>query len=103
MHTLKIFYRPDQYPQWVPWREFTQKFDVIGQVGAIDAGGVPTARAGFAPRVSLGKPPDDCDPTTGRRLRRGYEFQVKFVGTGHVILDRFRIHAQKLVERSTAK
>jgi hypothetical protein len=103
MHTMRIYFKPDQYPEWTLWREFIGKFDMIGQAGAIDSNGVPSARAGFAPRVPLGKPQNDCDPTTGRNLRRGFDFQVKFKGTGHVVLDRFRLHAQKLVEKSTSK
>jgi hypothetical protein len=103
MHTLKIFYRPDEYPDWVLWREFNQKFFMIGVAGAIDAGGNPVARPGFAPRVPLGKPQNDCDKTTGRHLRRGYDFQIKFSGTGHVVIDRFRLHAQRLIEKSTSK
>ena len=66
-------------------------------------GGVPTARAGYAPRVSFGKPGDDCDPNTNRRLRLGFQFQVRFQGTGHAAISRFRIHAQKLIERSRAE
>lgn len=103
MHTLKTFYRPDNYPNWIPWKEFRQKFDIIGKASALEFNGVPSAQPGFAPRQSFGKPSDACDPTTGRRLRRGFEFQVKLNGTGHVVLDKFRIHAQKLVERSRAK
>lgn len=103
MHTLTISYKPDNYPFWVPWREFSQRFDLIGKKGALGAGGIPLARAGFAPRVSLGKPSDDCDPNTSRKLRRGYEFQVKLNGTGHVVIDRFRVHAQRIVERSRAQ
>jgi hypothetical protein len=103
MHTLQVFYKPDQYPSWVMWREFSQKFDLIGKAGAIDAGGIPSARPGFAPRIPLGKPQNDIDPTTGRLLRRAYDFQVKFKGTGHVVIDKFRLHAQKIVEKSTSK
>lgn len=103
MHTMRVYYRPDQYPSWILWREFAQKFDMIGKPGAIDMAGLPTARAGFAPRVPLGKPRNDCDATTGRQLRRGYDFQIKMVGTGHVIIDRFRLHAQKIIEKSTSK
>ena len=71
--------------------------------GLIDAGGDATARPGFAPRVSLGKPANDCDPTTSRKLRRGYDFQIKFSGTGHIVIDRFRLHAQSQIETSRAK
>lgn len=103
MHTLKVFYRPDNYPEWVPWRDFSQRFNIIGNPGSLDAGGLPIARAGFDPRVSFGKPANKCDPNTNRRLRRGFEFQVKLQGTGHVVIDKFRIHAQRIVERSRAQ
>lgn len=104
MHTLTISYRPDNYPEWLPWRDFTGEFTLIGKGGALGVGGVPSARAGFAPRTSLGKPQTVIDVLeTGRNLRRGFDFQVRFKGTGHVILDRFRLHAQKLIERSTAR
>lgn len=104
MHTLTIYYRPDSYPDWIFWKRFQQQFDLIGKPGALDGGGIPTARPGFAPRVSFGKPSDQTDPnSTNRRLRRGYQFQVRFVGVGHVILERFRIHAQTQIERATAQ
>lgn len=102
MHTLRVAYKPDGYPNWVPWREFLQAFDLIGSPSLLDIAGIPTARAGFAVRVSLGKPQDACDPTTKRRLRRGYQYQVKFSGTGHIIFDRFRLHAQRQIEKSTS-
>jgi len=104
MHTLKIFYRPDNYPDWVKWREFEGEFSTIGDPSALGVGGLPNARPGFIPRLSLGKPADDADTLqTNRKLRRGFNFQVKFVGSGHLVLDRFRLHSQKLFERSTAR
>lgn len=103
MHSLKIYYKPDNYPYWVFWKEFTQELGLIGKPSALGAGGIPTAVPGFIPRLSFGKPPNDTDVfSTNRKLRRGYEFQVKFVGTGYVILNRFRLHAQKETERSRA-
>jgi hypothetical protein len=102
MHTIQVFYRPDDYPEWIPWREFTQKFDIIGKAGSLDIGGVPTARAGFAPRIPFGKPAYACDPTSGRSLRRGFEFNVKFKGTGYCCFNRFRIHGMKLIEKATS-
>lgn len=100
---LRVYYRPDNYPYWVRWKEYIAKFDMIGLPSALDAGGLPTVKAGFAPRESFGKPPDKCDEdSTNRILSRGYQFQVKLVGTGHVVIDQFRVHAQRLIERSTA-
>jgi hypothetical protein len=104
MHTLKIDYRPDNYPDWIPWREFSELLSSIGKPSKIGIGGLPSAKPGFYPRLSFGKPPSDGDTQqTGRSLRRGYNFQVRFRGTGFIVLDRFRIHAQKLIERSTAQ
>jgi len=103
-HSIKVSYRPDNYPEWIPWREFDARhLGLIGRAGAIDNGGLPTARAGFRPRLSFGKPKNESDKTTRRNLRRGFQFQLKFNGTGHIVLDRFRLHAQKQVERATAK
>jgi len=103
MKPIKVHYRPDDYPYWTLWKEVSGKLEMIGRPGDIDAGGIPTARPGFAPRLPLGKPSNACDPITGRRLRRGYDFQIKFSGSGHVMLDRFRLHAQRQTESSTAK
>lgn len=103
MDALIVSYRPDEYPDWIRWKGFTSdKLKLIGNPGALEANGVPSAHPGFYPRLSLGKPSNTCDPTTKRITRRGYMFQVKFNGTGHFIIDRFRLHAQKLVERATA-
>lgn len=104
MHSLKVYYRPDNYPEWVPWKEFHDQFSMIGDAGSLGTGALPSARPGFAPRTSLGKPPDSADKlATNRNLRRGFSFQVRFVFRGHVVFDRFRLHAQRLVERSTAR
>lgn len=104
MHTLTVYYKPDEFPEWLLWKNFSPAtFNLIGQAGSLNASGLPTARAGFVPRLSLGKPQNESDPTTGRKTRRGYQFQLKFVGTGHVVLDRFRLHAQRQVENSKAK
>jgi hypothetical protein len=100
---LRTFYRPDNFPEWLPWKAFEKGFSQIGRSQNINAGGVPTARPGFIPRLSLGKPPDRCDSqSTKRGLRRGYQFQILIRGKGHAVIDRFRIHGQKLTERATA-
>ena len=101
MHSLQVFYRPDSYPEWVLWKDFPpDSFGMIGTRGSLDLGGNPTIRPGFAPKIPFGKPNDDTDPTTGRRLRRGFHFQVRIKGKGHVVMERFRLHAQRLVENS---
>src|SRR5438477_1440850 len=101
-NTMQAFYRPDNYPDWVPWNEFPP-LNAIGDAGALSLGGIPTLRAGFAPRQTLDKPKMDVDPSTKRKLTRGFEFQVKLEGTGHVVIDKFRLHAQKQTENSRAR
>jgi len=103
MHSIRIFYRPDDYPEWLQWKDFVQQFQMIGLPGELDAGGRPKTRPGFAPRATLEKPENRCDTNTGRNLRRGYQFQVRMMGRGHAVITRFRLHAQKLVENSKAK
>jgi hypothetical protein len=104
MHTLGVAYRPDNYPDWVPWRTFENRFELIGKKGALKEGAVPSAKPGFVPRTSFGKPPNDCDDlSTNRNLRRGYKFQVRLSGSGHIVIDQMRLHAQRLVERSRAQ
>jgi hypothetical protein len=100
-HSLTVYYRPDNYPDWIQWKDFPDRFSIIGRSQALDSGAIPSARAGFAPRVPLGKPPNACDPnSTSRNLRRGYFFQVRLKGTGHMTVERFRIHGQLLTEKS---
>jgi hypothetical protein len=104
MTTLKVFFKPDNYPDWVFWKRFDDVFQMIGQPGELDIAGLPSARAGFFPRVSFSKPNNACDTEeTIRRLRRGYHFQVRLVGLGHARIDRFRLHGQTLIESSRAK
>ena len=101
---FNVYYRPDGFPDWIVWKQFSdQQFDIIGIPGMVDIACMPTAQEGFYPRTSFGKPPNQCDTSSTRRsLRRGFDFQVRFLGTGHVVLDRFRLHAKTLVEKSLA-
>src|SRR4029077_19456325 len=102
-HTLHIDFRPDNYPEWIGWREFNQ-LSTIQEPSRLGRGGLPDTRAGFYPRLSFGKPQVAGDrKATGRKFSRCYNVQIRFRGTGYVVLDRFRLHAQKLIERSTAQ
>lgn len=104
-HKLQVDYRPDNYPDWIAWRQFDENdIDMINAPGKLGIGGLPIARGGFFPRLSFGKPQDGGDrQETGRSLRRCYNVQVRFRGNSYLVLDRFRLHAQKLVERATAQ
>ena len=63
---FQVFYKPDQYANWVPWFSWTV------------AGASP-----YYPRMGFGEPSGQvCDPTLKTPLRCGYTFQVRFVITG---------------------
>lgn len=67
-----VFWKPDQYPTWVPWQSFFEE----------NTGGSP----GFRPRIGLGNPsPTPCDTVNNRPLRQGFTFQIRVVITGHCV------------------
>lgn len=71
------YYKPDQYPCWIPWIAWSEC--------ATQNTGDPTdlTKPQFRPRMGLGTPSaNDCDPSTNRPLREGYTYQFKLVVTG---------------------
>jgi len=70
---FQAFYKPDQWPNWVPWYSWTEKFNPNPKQGD----------PGFRPRMGLPIPDiKPCDETNERPLREGFCFQVKLVITG---------------------
>jgi len=70
---FQVYWKPDQYPCWVPWAAWTE-CSTIGE----------NAQPQFRPRMGFGRPPVNlCDPSTNRPLCEGYQFQVKMIVTGH--------------------
>ena len=72
---FQAYYRPDDWPCWVPWASWQECEDNT----------IATAtQPGFRPNMGLGEPdPAPCDPTNDRPLREGYTFHFKLVVTGH--------------------
>jgi len=67
--TFQVYYKPDQYPCWTPWFSWSE---------------CGTGKDQFRPRMGLGEPNSRiCDNITGRPMREGFSFQLKFVITGH--------------------
>jgi hypothetical protein len=67
---FNVFYKPDQWPCWVPWFKWKEC-----------AG--PQANQ-FRPRMGLGEPsPTPCDGITDRPLREGFTFRVMLTIVGH--------------------
>lgn len=74
---FQAFYKPDQYPCWIPWHSWSEC--------AVQNTGKSTdnTKPQFRPRMGLGKPsPNVCDPSTKRPLPDAYNYQFKLVITG---------------------
>lgn len=90
---FQSFYKPDQYPCWIPWFSWEECSNVTG-------GG----NLGFRPRMGMGKPPLVCDPNNANRpLSWGYTFQFKLIVTGHCIVKGARFRATVMAEPMIAK
>lgn len=79
---VKVEYRPDFYPCWVPWKELDICADTT----------IPDGKPGYRTRVSFGEPAGDaCDEANGnRQLRVGHFFQFRFTFTGKAKFMGFR-------------
>lgn len=105
---IEVFYKPDQYPEWLAWQpseDGSCALDIVSKIGTcgeITCGMCPTVRRGFSPRIKLKKPDTQCDATTSRNTRLGYEHQVKIRWTGNMAINQLRIANQKLVENPKA-
>lgn len=78
---FQVFYKPDQYPCWTPWYEWSicNKNPDLQPQNLTSILNPP----GFRQRIGLGNPsPVPGDPNTGFGLREGCTFQVKIVITG---------------------
>lgn len=72
---FQVFYRPDDYPSWIPWLAWSEE----AKLDAPDA-----SKPQFRPRMGLGEPSGmPCDSVTNRPFREGYYFQIKVIITGH--------------------
>lgn len=90
---FNIKYRPDQFPCWFDWREFSvcAKDNNCDEVPADPmACQTPvTFESQYRPRLSLGQPENKIEPILEKSSRFGYEFQVRIQGTGNCELRRF--------------
>jgi hypothetical protein len=72
-----VYYKPDQYPKWVPWFSWCECQDTS----------VPNSKPGFRPRMGLGEPDAKVyDVSNNRPLREAYTFQIRIVLRGHCTL-----------------
>jgi len=80
--TVQVYYRPDFYPCWTKWNEFS----VCSSLEAINS------KSGYRMRIGLGQPSvEDCEIGNNRPLRLGYFFQLRVVITGSCVWKGIRV------------
>ena len=81
---FEVYYKPDQYPCWIPWFAWSECAPKTTDI----------SKPQFRPRMGLGEPSGTpCDASTNRPFREGYTFQVKWVIRGHCRVLGFRAKA----------
>lgn len=89
---FQLFYKPDQYPNWVPWGSFSIcslvsqcQPDVNNCIFKINA-------RTYAARITFPQPSDDCNVMTSKPLREFHECQFQLTWQGHLTVRRFMTH-----------
>jgi hypothetical protein len=99
---FKIYYRADNYPCWVEWDEFSFCSLVDEpEINETDPLSPITPRALQQSRTQrrLAAPSDECDPTTKKLLRLGYNFQFRLEWAGVCRIEKFLAHALETAEQ----
>lgn len=74
---FQAFYRPDQYPCWIPWHAWS-----VCSNQPTDA--LPNLKPTYRTRMGLPQPDGSvCEGVNNRPFREGYTFQFKLQITGH--------------------
>lgn len=94
--TFQISYKPDDYPNWVPWQTFTLCSTVSQCAPTVTPPNcffMPNARS-YAARLTLPQPHDDCNGMTGRPMREFHDCQFQLEWQGHCRIRRFFTHVK---------
>ena len=88
--TVKVYYRPDFYPEWTLWNTLNLKLK----------SNVP----GYFTRLGLGEPSSQpTEQDNNRPLRNGYFFQIRVVVTGSCTFQAMRLAADSVPESTFAR
>lgn len=96
---MNVFYKPDDYPEFIPWENYSFTPLDGGSSGFVQN----TDRPAFQPRKTLQKVERVIDNDTRRETQRFYQLRVKFDWVGHMAFQRFRLkgHDEPENTRST--
>jgi len=96
---FNIKFKPNQYPAWVDWIEFTE----CSKTENCDplAGSCLTLlnyKPQYRSRRRLPQPADVCESINGAPMRNGYEISARIGWTGQARIKGFRLHAYPVIE-----
>lgn len=97
---IDVDYRPDQYPAFVDWANWSRCSD-YKQCGPTDCSLLEDFKEQYRPRMKLPMPSESCEAGAQKSMRFGYEFQPRINITGHCRLKLFRMHAYEQQEDPT--
>lgn len=89
-----VDYRPDQYPAFRDWANWSICSD-YKQCGPTDCLLVEDFKEQYRPRMKLPTPAEACEAGANKSFLMGYEFQPRINVTGHCRLKLFRMHAHE--------
>lgn len=96
---FKAYYRPDNYPCWILWKEWSDCAEYKSCELGLDACmEVKNLKPQFRPRMVLGSPEEECDEITDRPLTLGYQFQVRLEIKGYCEIRDLRLKAEPVKE-----
>jgi hypothetical protein len=110
--TFDVDFRPDQYPMWIDWQDFTvnAKFEDCGTDVATTCpdgsttGYVPqTYLPQYRPRLRIGAPPDTVEEATGLPFNYGWEFAARVRWTGSARIKMMRLNGRETQEEPYAE
>ena len=86
--TVRVYFRPDKYPYWVRWDQFTVAAPPAQTWGRV----VPQHRS----LLSTRSPVEHTDPTTGRLISCASGFQVRVEWDGYARLDYLQLFQERV-------
>jgi hypothetical protein len=94
-----VRYKPNQYPAWVDWSNWTE---CAKTESCNPAAGSCLTLKNYKPqyrsRMRMPQPEDTCETTNGAPMRNGYEFSSRIEWVGYARIKAFRMHAYPVVE-----
>jgi hypothetical protein len=95
--TVKVYFRPDQYPLWTLW----QTIEICANVSQCTFSGTSGGSCvmwqeqfkQYGARLKLPRPPETANSITNTPMDRGHEFQFRLEITGSCRVRKFKAHA----------